>query len=152
MSASPVVFSNEDFLVQEESWPVAVTAIEEKTWLDAIFSQLTSISGLAHNWDSYGGGPMSTTAAAAVLDLLSYFGTEFTVPEISLLASGGLQIEWEGLEYEVSFEVAPSRRISVMLAPIDEDPDVDEVGLSLSNVLDRYYDQLRDLLPRSDAL
>jgi hypothetical protein len=147
MSTSAVVFSDEDLLVQEESPPAAVPSSKEKVWIGEVWDQLASISGLTHNWDSYGGRPMSLTAASAAVDFLEYLGAECAVPKIKLMASGGLQMEWEGPDYEVSLEVAPSRRIGVMLAPVDGDPFVDEVGLSWSDVLDRHFDQLKNLLP-----
>ena len=57
---------------------------------------MRSYSELASNWDSYGGGPVSTRVvdeAMVVAELMAIWG--FSRPDVCPESSGGVLLEWQ---------------------------------------------------------
>ena len=68
----------------------------EADWLADVEDEMRGYADLAPNWDSYGGGPVSTRIvdeATMVAELMALFG--FSRPDVCPESSGGILLEWQ---------------------------------------------------------
>jgi hypothetical protein len=90
---------------------------------------------------------MSGNAVELAINLLSYIGPAFEAPEIAPLPSGGLELSWEGMDFDTSIEVKPRKDISLFIGSRRGDVEIDVVGLSLSNLVEEHLARLLSRLP-----
>lgn len=105
--------------------PAADTRATPKTGvsLQPALQRLVQLSGLAQDWDSYGGAPPSSQAISAarrlVIEVAEKFGGlsgELARPyAVVPIAGGGVQIEWAGPEAELEVEIGPDGSLSYLL-------------------------------------
>lgn len=73
-------------------------------WLNDAIQQVSDLTALAPDWDSYGAKAVNADAAIdAVQLLLKIAYPEISAPSIVPLADGGLQLEWHrgGIDVEI---------------------------------------------------
>ena len=83
--------------------------------LEPVLRRMRSLSGLADDWDSYGGVPPTAIALEQALgfcrrvaELLGPSVGERVRPvEISPLANGGIQLDWQGADFLIAVDVGP---------------------------------------------
>lgn len=103
------------------------------------FDRLTELAALEHDWDSYGGLPLSPEAMemaqSFMIDVVDRFGRagERAVPySLMPIVDGGVQLEWRGQERDVELNIGPDRKISFLLVERREDGRAFSEGSGLS--------------------
>jgi hypothetical protein len=114
--------------------------------------RITSLTRLEDDWDTYGGAPVTSSAAARSTQVLRsltepHAGLSYTdvrPRSIAPLASGGVNIEWRGPFGELTLEVYPDGRLGCYTAESrdgqtierdDEEPPLQSVLTSLRRIL-----------------
>lgn len=118
-----------------------------EAWSSAVGSELNKLIALPHNWDSHGGSPPSLEACSTAGSLLSKLGPEFDLPDFFPLADGGLLLEWETAEHEISCEIRGSSSVSLLVEAAEGSVIAEVAELSLSAVLLEYFGLLVEILP-----
>ena len=150
-------FSDDDVLT-ERSPSVWFTNAEDASefaaqaaWWQGVRRQLERLQKLEENWDSYGAQPVSGVALNVSVDLLKHFGPRFEPPRIAPLPNGGLQLEWESPDYEVSVEISPTRRVSLLVESPAGLVDAEETGSPFGQFLNEYASRLANRIPRRES-
>jgi hypothetical protein len=73
--------------------------------LQGFLTKLGRLMELEQDWDSYGGVPASSTAVVACEGLVLRLGPTFRLPAVYPLPTGGIGLEWESKDAEVTIEV-----------------------------------------------
>jgi hypothetical protein len=84
---------------------VAPTLVSVPSTFFPVVNRLNELVSLPANWDSYGGQPVTVTAAVAALRLLVDVHWPGRLPSVAPTASGGVQLEWgdgdDGVEVNI---------------------------------------------------
>lgn len=97
-------------------------------WHEAVSSRLEHLSRLPHNWDGYGGIPISFLLAHFTMSMLSSacpIGS--SAPQLVPGHDGDLQAEWHTLEYDIELHVHAPYRVTAVRCNGD---DIEEVALT----------------------
>jgi hypothetical protein len=114
--------------------------------------RITSLTRLGDDWDTYGGAPVTSSAAASATNVLrsfaeAYEGSSYIVVRphsIAPLASGGVNVEWRGPFGELTLEVYPDGRLGCYTVESrdgqtterdEEEPALQTVMTSLRHIL-----------------
>ena len=80
-----------------------------------VFNKLSDLMSLPANWDSYGGQPVTVTAAVSALRLLVDVQWMGPLPSVAPTASGGVQFEWGGDDEGVEVNIHPDGTLTVLM-------------------------------------
>lgn|GEM_PF-5161184 len=97
-------------------------------WHEAVSSRLEYLTRLPHNWDGYGGKPVSFLLAHFTMSMLSSacpLGS--SAPQLVPGHNGDLQAEWHTLEYDIELHVLAPYRVTAVRCAGD---DVEEIQLT----------------------
>jgi hypothetical protein len=94
-------------------------------WVIDVVKQLEKLGRLQHNWDSYGGLPLSPQAKAVTFDALGWLkNKDLPTPAVILGSGGAVHLEWrsKGRELEVGF----SPTATIEYAKVDSQGQIEE--------------------------
>jgi hypothetical protein len=85
--------------------------------------RLADLAGLPEDWDSYGASPPSARAISTAYNLLfaledrfgPSIGEQLQPYAVAPLASGGVQLQWRGLQREIEVDIDPTGRLGYLL-------------------------------------
>lgn len=105
----------------------AVPSLTDADRLRPLADELDGLLRLPADWDSYGGRPVTVTAARAALRLLVDLNWTGLLPSASPMSDGGVTLEWGGDHDGVELAVAGDGTMSVL---VDVDGAAREHGVT----------------------
>lgn len=119
----------------ETQWSSVSTVASQPLWSHAVYEQLSELTDLPNNWDSYGSPPVDSEVIARALDVLASLSRfNMNRPHVLAVPGGGIQFEWAGVSSELEIEIRPTGEVEFLI--------VDESNEMLEGPVDQgYYSQ-----------
>lgn len=118
-----------------------------RQWTNELQSRIRALQKLEKNWDTHGGLPPSEGSINLALWILSRLGPSYETPEFFPLAGGGLQMEWDSDESEVTVEIRSPNNVSVLVES-NQHIEKESVGLLPGKLVVECFDLLSERIPR----
>lgn len=120
-----------------ESVEVVPYARAADWFVDALF-ELSRISKLPVNWDTFGSPPLTDGARAEAIRVLTCLGRQhLPLPDVAAVSGGGVQFEWNIGPRALELEVLPDGSIEFLRAYEDD-------RMSEGTILPGRLDKLRE--------
>ena len=110
-------------------------------WVRDAFSQISNLTALRPDWDTYGAPAIRASAIAAVASfIIDHAYGDLSAPAVVPMSDGGVQLEWHrgGVDIEIAFsEEEPGVYVEdLMTGEVIEGP-LSEAALLLTNYRER---------------
>ena len=109
----------------QDDWPLILNFGEAKftfktnppEWVTPLLWAVCELDALQHNWDSYGGLPISLKVAEKAISLLITLQTSSgdPIPSVVPTSNGGIQLEWHEGGVDLEIELSPDTPISLFI-------------------------------------
>lgn len=108
-----------------------IAQFSDHEWVDDALRDISRLSGLDENWDSYGSPPLDGTViqlAVVFIEALVGWSMVLPRPAIAPVPGGGLQFEWEWGDRALELELIPGGSIEYLKVVHQEPIHEDEVA------------------------
>ena len=109
-----------DFIKTKEK-NASVETIDQVPWnIDETIQQITSLTGLQDNWDSYNALPPTKDALVGSVQLAYQLLKESTpTPDVFPVPNGNIQFEWSCFGLDIEIEIESNRKCFVNFENIE---------------------------------
>lgn len=112
------------------------------SWVRDAFEQISSLTALRHNWDTYGAEAIRASAIADVATfLINHAYNDLGAPAVVPMSDGGVQLEWHrgGLDFEIAFS---EQEPGVFVEDLTTGDVIEEPLTAAGPLLIRYRERL----------
>jgi len=136
-----------DFVKTKEKY-TSVETIDQVPWnIDKTIQQITSLTGLQGNWDSYNALAPTKDALVGSVQLAYQLLKENTpIPDVFPVPNGNIQFEWSCFGLDIEIEIESNRKCFVNFENVETGNDWEE---ELTYNLTELSEIINDLTSRS---